>query len=120
MFLGRMTWRELDSIISRLPMESAYRTEVRDQYTDEELVELHKQNDDPKHGRWSRLELLISTLIFDTRRLIYTDQVVGGWKEAPLPEPVKTPGSGASFRKARDPRAVAYLQRIRDQHDQGA
>lgn len=98
-------------------MESAFRTEVRDQFTDDELAQLFAANESPKHGRWSRAELLLTTLIFDVRRVLHTEQLVGGWKEAPPPEPLRTPGSSASFRKARDPRAVAYLQRIRDQHE---
>lgn len=116
LFTGDMSWRELETYLERLPPESAYRTEVRDAYTDEELAEFAGR-DEGKHGPWSRLELLVASLNNELRQLTYVQLMANGAKNVTKPEPMRTPGvSGKPFRKAADPRARAYLQDIVDRH----
>lgn len=111
-----MSWREIGIYIDWLPQESSLRTEIRDQFTDAQLVEMSTGNDSSKHGPWSRLELLSASLINELRQLTYVQLVANGAKDAPKPEPVRTPGSSVPFRKPVDPRAMEYLQAIRARH----
>lgn len=111
-----MTWRELGVYIDKLPPESSLRTEIRDQFTDQELMDFAARNTDEKHGAWSRLELLVASLINELRQLTYVQLIGNGVKGIPTPEPVRTPGSSAKFRKPVDPEAAAYIQSIRDRH----
>lgn len=116
-FTGELTWPELDDLITHLPMESALRTAQRDQFTDEQLAEILANRDEStlKHGSWSKHEQLTALLIFEMRKLIWIQTLRGGVKDIPAPEPIRMPGS-VTGKKTADPRAVTYLQAIRDRN----
>lgn len=117
LFTGVLAWAEFDDLISHLPMESALRTAQRDQFTDEQLVDAIANRDESqvKHGSWSKQEQLIAVLIFELRKLTWIQTLRGGVKDIPAPEPIRMPGSTPGRRRA-DPRAVTYLQAIRDRN----
>lgn len=117
-----MAWWQLDAYLKHLPMDSALITEQRDSLTDEQLAEMAQQGDGKARGRWSRGDFLLAEVIDATERLRYI-QTIKSVKDAnsvPAPSPYPRPGIAAQPQRKVDPRKVAYLTRILEQHNREA
>lgn len=92
---GRMTWRRLRVLIEHLPPESATKTALRNELTDEELAALADAGD-PESARWSQLEQLTASLIDAVRRMEYVlicANTESKHQRPTPPEPVPRPGA---------------------------
>lgn len=98
-------------LIDHLPGESAYKTAVRDALPDEQLAELAKYAE-PGRGPWSRTDLRLAAIEDLLSVLAHGMQIKGDWK------PVPRPGIAAPKRRRLAAPQLAYLQRLRDQHEQ--
>jgi hypothetical protein len=112
---SRLTHRRLMVLIDHLPGESAFKTAVRDQLTDEQLAELAKRPRD-KHGPWSHMALLTAAELDELRMLRRDIVAVLGGKPAGKFEPVPRPGVAAGRRRL-GAAQLAHLQRLRAEHD---
>lgn len=106
LFTGRMSWRELRVYLDGLPMESALKTELRDQAGEVPAA----VEDDGQYGSWSKTELLLASVIDQLGSLTYVQVSRAGVKSQP-PSPVYRPGVKAKPKA--DPRVVTYLDEIR-------
>lgn len=113
---GDVSFVEAEALIRQLPMESAYKTVLRNMYDDEELAEMSQLNDDVEHGSWSRGDLLAATLIDAIQVLTNVQLARAGVETKPI-EPVRRPGVVTKTRK-QNPQAVAYLEAIRRRHQE--
>lgn len=101
----------VESFTGLLPPESATRTAQRNEYTDEQLAQMGKQQ--TGHGPFSQLELLVADLIDEVAWNTYaTLAAVGGKPKEPKPYPRPgVPGSGP--RKGRlTPEQMARLAAV--------
>lgn len=89
-----MTWRQLRVLIQHLPPESATMTALRNDLTDEEMVE-QAESGEPEKARWSQAEQLLA-LVAD--RLAHFEHayicahVDSKAKQPTPPEPIRRPG----------------------------
>lgn len=111
---GELTYLEAGWLITQLPMESAYKTALRDRYTDEELLELAETAEDIRHGSWSRGELLQAMIVDSIAVLTNVQLQKAGVKTNPV-VPLNRPGV-VDRRRRNSPQAAAFLDRIREQH----
>lgn len=118
LFTGKLTYLELGALILHLPPESAYRTELRDRYTDEQLAEMAEQATDIRHGPWSRMEMIAAAEVDALQQLTHVQVLRAGVKQDP-PAPLRRPGVVSTKREV-SPQAVAYLDRIRQRHAEQA
>lgn len=101
-----MSFLEFDSFVTHLPPESAYKTWVRDQLSDEEIAAIEPTS----HGQWSR-ELTMLAAIYDgIQQLTWVQIVRAGVKQDP-PKPLRRPGIADS---AVPSQTAAYRQRMAD------
>lgn len=110
-----MTWRLLDTLVARLPGESATKTAIRDAMTDAQIAEASKSQR-RGHGPWSHSDLLTADVIDLLKWVIfavYASQ--GGKPKQPVPYP--RPGVGRAKSRRLDAPQMAYLQRLRAQHE---
>jgi hypothetical protein len=114
LFTGGMTYFELAALLAHLPMESAYRTAVRDSFTDEELAEMSEQATDRAHGPWTREALLLAASFDALRQLSHIQVARAGVQQDP-PQPLPRPGV-VDKRPKLGPQTVAYLDAIRRRH----
>lgn len=99
--------------MEHLPPESAFKTALRNQYTDEQLAAAADQS--TGHGPWSRAEMLLAA-VFDALQVLTHVQVSRAGVSSDPPTPLSRPGVVDAAKKPVSPQALAYLQRIRDQH----
>jgi hypothetical protein len=104
-----LTWRRLDVLLDALPGEGQYKTAVRDDLDEDTLRDLIDQ---PRsgHGKWSHTDLLLADIIDRLGHLGYGLKVY-----EKVPEPYNRPGI---FKRKyrRDPRVVAQLRAIAEEH----
>lgn len=98
-------------MLRELPGESAYKTAVRDSLPDEQLAELAKHGE-PGHGPWSRTDLRLAAIEDLLAVLARGMRIQGDWK------PVPRPGIAAARRRRIGAAQLAYLQRLRDRHEE--
>lgn len=106
-----MTHRLLLMFVDGLPPESLTRTAQRNEYSDEQLAQLAKQQ--TGHGPWSHHDNLLVDLIDELRWNTYaTSAAAGGKPEQPKPYP--RPGVlGSGPRKGRlTPEQMARLAAV--------
>ena len=113
LFTGELTYLELGALIARLPSESAYRTEIRNKFSDEELAAMPTP---ATHGAWSHSDLLLAA-IFDALQALAHIQVARAGVHHEPPDPLPRPGI-VTRRREVSPQAIAYLDRIRQRHAQ--
>lgn len=108
LFTGGLSWRELRVFIAGLPMESATQTARRDA-----APAVAEVDEEAPLGSWSKVELLLASVIDLLQNLIYV-QVSRAGVQSPPPVPVRRPGVEriSQSRKA-SPAQVAYLNEIR-------
>lgn len=112
-----LTWRGLKAHIDfGLPGESATKTAIRDAIPDEELVK--ERSGQGGHGPWSHEALLLAMIADLLQHLLYGYSKVHGGKPKD-PQPIPRPGI-ARKRRGLSPEGLAYLQRLRDLHEQDA
>ncbi len=107
-----MTYRLLvDVFVAGLPPESLTRTAQRNEYSDEQLAQMGKQQ--TGHGPFSHLELLVTHLIDEVAWNTYAVSAVNGGKPKE-PKPYPRPGvPGSGPRKGRlTPQQMAQLDAI--------
>lgn len=95
-------------LLRGLPQDSRYQTVLRDTV---ELPEPVSGDEEPQFGPWSLLNYQLAALIDATNAV--TASLAGGDRPEPAPRPL--------MKRRRsvppvDPRAMAYLQAIRDRH----
>jgi len=100
-------------LLDNLPGESAYKTAVRDDLTDEQLTAVGGQ---PRrgHGPWSNTDLLLASAIDHLKWVIYAVYAAQGGKPK-QPQPTPRPGV-APKRRALSAEGSAYLRRLREEH----
>lgn len=103
-----MSWRRFRVVVEHLPIESAYKTALREA-TD--LTELPPP-DLEHHGPWSQQELLLAAIFDRLGSLIWMQS--DGKKPPPLPYP--RPGVASSNVSPINPAARAYLEYLEQHH----
>jgi hypothetical protein len=106
---SRLTFRRLDVLLDALPGEGLYKTAVRDDLDEDVLREIAER---PRagHGRWSHTDLLLADIIDRLGHLGYGLKVY-----EQVPEPYARPGV-FKRRHRRDPRVLAQLRAIAEEH----
>lgn len=111
---SRLTWRRLMVLVNHLPSESATTTLARDSMTPAEIAELNKRPQRAGHGAWSSSDLLMARMSDQLDWVIYAIYAAQGGKPKE-PKPLPRPGVMRPEDKPMDPKALAYLQRLRAQ-----
>lgn len=111
----RLTWRLLDVLIERLPGESATKTAIRDDMADEQIAEI-TATPQRGHGPWSHSDLLAADIIDLLKWVIYAIYAAQGGKPD-RPKPYPRPGVGKVKPRRIGAPQMAYLQRLRTQHE---
>ncbi len=112
---SRLTFRRVDDLIDRLPVESVTKTETRDQLTPAEFAAL-AAGQRPGHGQWSHTDYLIAALADRLDRLYHAEYRSQGARTQEFP-PLPRPGLDApAATKAADPAAIAQIERMRAEH----
>lgn len=101
----------VESFVKLLPSESATRTAQRNEYSDEHLAQLGKEQ--LGHGPWSQLELLVAHLVDEVAWNTYATVASAGGKPKE-PKPYPRPGvADSGVRKGRlTPEQMARLAAI--------
>lgn len=108
LFRGRLSYRRLWVLVTKLPADSWTQTELRDSappVVDDERT--------AKFGPWALINYQLAQLLDSVHRLEYVQAVSGGLEPKPdPPKPVPKPGP-SNVRQLRTPEEVAYLQALR-------
>jgi hypothetical protein len=109
-FTGAMSFRRLAVLLERLPVESEYKTELRET-TD--LTALPPP-EPGSYGSWSQLELLVARLGDRMDHWLWMNADPKSRPASP-PSPWPRPGVDDNVR-AISPEALAYLEYVREHH----
>ena len=85
LFTGDFTWADLDSMLTRLPADSALQTAIRDQYTDAELAEASQEQ--AGHGQWGRINYQLADIADAVRVLSWLFISANTPEDKPKPHP---------------------------------
>jgi hypothetical protein len=113
---SRLTYRLLLVLYDGLPGESLTKTAIRDTIPDDQLAELSKRQPG-RHGPWSHVDLLVAALIDQVVLLRRDTAALHGAKLNGDFEPYPRPGVARKRRRALSAEGLAYLQRMRREHE---
>lgn len=94
-----MSWRRFAILLNRLPVESEFKTELRN---DTDLSALPPP-DATKHGAWPQTDVLLASIFDRLGDLVYSQ---GGYEKAPM----RLPRPGVDNVRAISEEALAYLE----------
>lgn len=108
LWLGKLSWRKLWILVSRLPMDSFTHTAIRESMSDEEREAADKRV--AGHGRWAKEHYLLAAAVDAIREGTWVVARMNGAK-VEMPKPIDRPGMVKPKPRAL-PAGIALMQEI--------